>query len=153
MNGLCGAQVRGWAHVGGRTCGLPAGHAGHHSGNVFGCDGCHAIRRGEPTATWDPEGDRGGPLAFCFLCTRDDPEGPAMSTGSYTARQGVFMGKAPCTCGAAYRLHLDGRCPTAYRPGSLEEAQRELAQAEASGDQQRVFVARGDLQRLQGRSR
>lgn len=42
-------------------------------------------------------------------------------------------------------------CPEAYRPGTLEVAQRELAAAEASGDQARVFVARGNLQRLVGR--
>lgn len=39
-------------------------------------------------------------------------------------------------------------CPQAYRPGTLEVAERELRQAEATGDQARVFVARGNLQRL-----
>lgn len=43
------------------------------------------------------------------------------------------------------------RCPAAYRPTRIEEAQRALAQAEASGDPVRVFAARGDLQRLTGR--
>lgn len=43
------------------------------------------------------------------------------------------------------------QCPEAYRPGTLEEAQRGLAAAEASGDAARIFIARGELQRLQGR--
>lgn len=85
------------------------------------------------------------------------------------------------SCGAAWRLHLpagaseadtvliSGRrfvtargrarleaagglvCPEAYRPDTLEVARRELAAAEASGDEARVFVARGNLQRLEGR--
>lgn len=84
-------------------------------------------------------------------------------------------------CGAAYRLHrtlehspecdarkasgvggcwcalpevrasLTLRCPEAYRPDTLEIARRELEAAEASGDEARVFVARGNLQRLAGR--
>jgi hypothetical protein len=87
---------------------------------------------------------------------------------TYEPQEGALVGWPPCRhCGAAYRLHhLDERtvagagatarvarlrCPEAYRPGTLEEAQRELAQAEASGDANRVFVARGNLQRLAGR--
>lgn len=42
-------------------------------------------------------------------------------------------------------------CPVAYRPDTLELAERELAEAEALGDQTRIFVARGNLQRLTGR--
>ena len=63
-------------------------------------------------------------------------------------------GRPPCAhCGAAHRLHLapELRCPEAYRPDTLELARRELAQAEASGDEARIFVARGNLQRLEGR--
>lgn len=37
------------------------------------------------------------------------------------------------------------------RTERLEEAQAELEAARASGDQQREFVARGNVQRLQGR--
>jgi hypothetical protein len=89
-----------------------------------------------------------------------------MST--YEPQEGALVGWPPCRhCGAAYRLHhveertvagagatartARPRCPTAYRPSSLEEAQRELAAAEASGDANRIFVARGEVQRLQGR--
>ena len=71
-------------------------------------------------------------------------------------------GRPPCaSCGAAYRLHgivyVGGQgdearpCPEAYRPDTVELARRELAQAEATGDEARVFVARGNLQRLEGR--
>jgi hypothetical protein len=85
---------------------------------------------------------------------------------TYEPQEGVLAGRPPCRhCGAAFRLHrnpaLDERpleqheprhpCPTAYRPGSLEEAQRELVAAEASGDANRIFVARGEVQRLAGR--
>lgn len=81
-----------------------------------------------------------------------------MST--YQAQPGVFAGRPPCArCGAAWRLHhrttirhADVRlCPEAYRPDTLEVAQRELAAAEASGDQARIFVARGEVQRLAGK--
>lgn len=86
---------------------------------------------------------------------------------TYLPQTGVFMGRPPCeNCGAAFRLHgLSGTtgvelaasansgdrlaCPTAYRPASLDEARARLAEAETSGDQARIFVARGDLQRLQ----
>lgn len=79
-----------------------------------------------------------------------------MST--YQPQPGVFAGRPPCVnCGAAYRLHhdsnlLDGAryCPEAYRPDTLERAQRELADAVTSGDPAREFVARGNLQRLGG---
>jgi hypothetical protein len=72
---------------------------------------------------------------------------------AYTPNPGVFVGRPPCAeCGAAYRLHeQDGTCPVAYRPGTMEEAERELMQAEASGDKARIFIARGDVQRLTGR--
>lgn len=70
----------------------------------------------------------------------------------YAAQLGVFVGRPPCSnCGAAYRLHADQRCPVAYRPSTLEVAQRELSDAEASGDAARIFVARGEVQRLGGR--
>lgn len=89
-----------------------------------------------------------------------------MST--YEPQEGALVGWPPCRhCGAAYRLHrLDERtvagagatarvarllCPSAYRPATLEVAQRELEAAEASGDANRIFVARGELQRLAGR--
>lgn len=55
-------------------------------------------------------------------------------------------------CGTLQKLHVyDDKCPTSYRPGTLVEAQRELDRAVASGDQGRIFVARGDVQRLTGR--
>lgn len=75
----------------------------------------------------------------------------------YQPAAGVYVGRPPCAnCGAAYRLHRSsggwpGACPEQYRPDSLRVAQRELAAAEASGDEARVFVARGEVQRLQGR--
>lgn len=70
----------------------------------------------------------------------------------YLAAQGVFVGRPPCeTCGAAYRLHRFGACPEAYRPTTQDEAQRLLERAEHNGDAERVFVARGELQRLRGR--
>lgn len=54
-------------------------------------------------------------------------------------------------CGASRRLHtVAGKCPTAYRPPTLADAYRDLAAAEAAGDQARTFVARGDVQRLGG---
>jgi len=84
----------------------------------------------------------------------------------YSPAPGVYAGRPPCAhCGAAYRLHrnpiLDERpleqheprdpCPVAYRPATLEAAQRELAEALARGDDAGIFVARGNLQRLEGR--
>lgn len=85
---------------------------------------------------------------------------------TYSPQATVGPGRPPCAnCGAAWRLHrnpaLDTRpleqheprhpCPRAYRPATLEVAQRELEQAEASGDANRIFVARGEVQRLRGR--
>jgi hypothetical protein len=74
----------------------------------------------------------------------------------------VGPGRPPCECGAAYRLHRQVSeesergwrlvCPAPYRPDSIEAAQRELEEAQASGDEARVFVARGNLQRLAGRA-
>lgn len=94
-----------------------------------------------------------------------------MST--YQPQEGVFAGRPPCaSCHANFQLHrpagagpqvtgeqlgrlyrqgVELECPEAYRPASLEEAQRGLEQAERSGDQARVFIARGELQRLRGR--
>ena len=75
----------------------------------------------------------------------------------YQPAAGVHVGRAPCAnCGAAYRLHRSsgdwpGACPERYRPADLLTAQRELETAIASGDEARVFVARGDVQRLGGR--
>ena len=69
---------------------------------------------------------------------------------TYQPASGVFVGAPPCgRCRAAFRLHVDGMCPTAYRPGTLEEARRALEDAERSGDPGRVFVARGEVQRLE----
>lgn len=51
----------------------------------------------------------------------------------------------------AYDMGVPLACPEGYRVGSIEEAQEGLRRAEASGSQERVFVARGDLQRLEGR--
>lgn len=55
-------------------------------------------------------------------------------------------------CGAARTAHdYDTHaCPTPYRPETLGEAMRELAAAQASGDQNRRFAARGEVQRLHG---
>lgn len=56
-------------------------------------------------------------------------------------------------CGTLETLHVyQQHCPTSYRPGTLQEAQAELDRAVASGDAGRIFVARGDVQRLAGRS-
>lgn len=72
---------------------------------------------------------------------------------TYRAQSQVTAGRPPCAeCGAAFRLHLaGGACPVAYRPDTLEVARRELAAAESSGDQARIFIARGEVQRLIGR--
>lgn len=71
---------------------------------------------------------------------------------TYQAQQGVFVGRPPCTCGAAFRLHAaDGTCPTAYRPSDLAAAVADLRRlvgvAATSSD---LFVARGNVQRLLG---
>jgi len=88
--------------------------------------------------------------------------GPGPEEGSemmaYTPVDGVFVSRPPCArCGAAARLHMLSRsgelgpCPTAWRPGTAAEAEAELRSALASGDEARVFAARGNLQRLTGR--
>lgn len=55
-------------------------------------------------------------------------------------------------CHAARTSHsyADGSCPQQYRPPTLADASRELMAARASGDQARIFAARGDVQRLGG---
>lgn len=69
--------------------------------------------------------------------------GPGQAAGlRYLTRAGLAKMEA---------AGLQLECPEAYRPDTLEVARRELAQAEASGDEARVFVARGNLQRLEGR--
>jgi hypothetical protein len=94
---------------------------------------------------------------------------------TYQPMPGVYPGRPPCAnCHAARRLHRDHTapcearaergiggcwcarlgapfCPEAYRPTTVEVARRELEAAEATGDQARIFVARGNLQRLEGR--
>lgn len=101
-----------------------------------------------------------------------------MST--YQPAPGVFVGRPPCAaCGANFQLHrppveqlpatVVGRqvtgaqlarllergvpleCPQAYRPATVEEARRGLEEAVRSGDPAREFIARGELQRLEGR--
>lgn len=69
---------------------------------------------------------------------------------SYRPAEGIYVGRPPCgECGAAARLHgATGACPLAYRPGSLEEARRELERAVEAGDPAAEFVARGEVQRL-----
>ena len=84
----------------------------------------------------------------------------------YVPAPDIGPGMPPCgRCGAAYGLHgafgltrevrLDlarrGRlgCPQPYRPDRLDLAEKALQQALASGDPGAVFVARGDVQRLQ----
>lgn len=70
---------------------------------------------------------------------------------TYTAQTGPSVGRPPCAaCGAAYRLHRGTLCPTAYRPDDLVTAYRELKAAYYSGDQTRIFVARGNVQHLGG---
>jgi hypothetical protein len=65
----CGQPVRGWNHVGGAECSLPAGHKGYHSGRTFTCDGCGETYRGEPHRfSRDSYGDPD--LGFCFLCVK-----------------------------------------------------------------------------------
>ena len=56
-------------------------------------------------------------------------------------------------CGAWKGTHAwkTLECPTAYRPTTVAEAERELARAEERGDPSAVFVARGNLQQLAGR--
>jgi hypothetical protein len=72
---------------------------------------------------------------------------------TYAPQTGVFAGRPPCAaCFAAYRLHHDGECPSEYRPDTVDVARRELAAAEDSGGAARVFIARGNLQRLSKRA-
>lgn len=55
-------------------------------------------------------------------------------------------------CYALQALHsmATGACPERYRPDTLAEAMRELAAAQAAGQQGRIFAARGEVQRLAG---
>ena len=83
---------------------------------------------------------------------------------TYRPAEGIFVGRPPCLCGAAFLLHGYGSlrmrlaqdkagqlaCPSIYRPATPDDAARELEAAQASGDPARVFIARGDLQRLTG---
>jgi len=58
-----------------------------------------------------------------------------------------------CVCGVNKRLHgrVDERCPQPARVATtLESARVALEEAEKSGDPARVFVARGEVQRLGG---
>lgn len=102
----------------------------------------------------------------------------ALRTGdrrmTYSPAEGTYIGRPPCAnCGANFHLHrlrasgpaVSGAtlanahergealvCPTERpepaRAETLDAARAELAQAEASKDPQRVFVARGNVQRL-----
>jgi hypothetical protein len=83
-----------------------------------------------------------------------------MST--YAPQDVVGAGRPACArCGAAYRLHRATvnetgeqyllACPEAYRPTTVEAAELEMDAATRSGDPARIFVARGNLQRLVGR--
>jgi len=67
----------------------------------------------------------------------------------------VAQGHAPNRCGECGTLrqaHDDrGLCPDLYRPDTLEAARAELMAAQRAGDQARIFIARGNVQRLQGR--
>jgi hypothetical protein len=69
----------------------------------------------------------------------------------YEAQDGVFVGRPPCVCGAAYRLHDGQRCPSQYRPDTLKAALEDLEDAMSGRDEARIFVARGNVQRLGGR--
>lgn len=101
-----------------------------------------------------------------------------MST--YAPAPGVHIGRPPCSnCGANFHLHrpsigpLNARVsgttlsnaytrgeelwcpeqrPEPARAETLDAARAELALAEASGDEARVFVARGNVQRLMRRA-
>jgi hypothetical protein len=55
-------------------------------------------------------------------------------------------------CGAARvaHHHTTHACPTPYRPSTLADAMREFEAATAAGDQNRIFAARGEVQRLHG---
>lgn len=71
----CGQPVRGAVDLPefdiGTTCRLVEGHKGSHARIVFECDQCGRVRRGHAFRVWDPEGDQGGPLGFCFTCVKD----------------------------------------------------------------------------------
>lgn len=70
----------------------------------------------------------------------------------YMAKAGVYVGRPPCdNCHAAYRLHRDGTCPEPWRPDTLAEARHSLSRAMQLGDEAAIFVARGEVQRLEGR--
>ena len=70
---------------------------------------------------------------------------------TYQPQPGIFVGRPPCHCGAAYRLHgNEGACPSPYRPDTLAVAIHDLRRAVAAADTSRIFAARGDVQRLLG---
>lgn len=58
-----------------------------------------------------------------------------------------------CThCGTLRHAHAHGtlECPQPYRPETLADAMREYAAATSTGDQNRIFAARGEVQRQHG---
>jgi hypothetical protein len=77
MDGACGQPVRGWSHVGGAECALPAGHDGYHSGHTFTCDGCGKTYRGEPYRSGRPHGWSDEEFGLCFLCVKTGERTPA----------------------------------------------------------------------------
>lgn len=90
------------------------------------------------------------------MCRPDDfppyPGAVVFDVATFKARPEPWLRNRCVNCGTLQKLHVHGgKCPTSYRPQTLEEAQRELQRAEASGDAGRVFVARGDVQRLGGK--
>jgi hypothetical protein len=86
---------------------------------------------------------------------------------TYDPQPGVSVGRAHCAaCGASFGLHGDPgatlaertraaragtlACPTPSRITKLSDAEGSLRAAVAAGDRNRVFVARGEVQRLGG---
>jgi len=70
---------------------------------------------------------------------------------TFIAQQGK---RNRCICGTLRHAHDDitKECPTLYRPDTIERAEDEMRAAQASGDLVRIFLARGELQRLRGKS-
>jgi len=63
---LCQSPVRG-----GGVCTLAQGHRGYHSTVTYTCDGCGAIRRGQPHALAPDDATGETFMGFCFMCSAE----------------------------------------------------------------------------------
>ena len=70
-------------------------------------------------------------------------------TGTFTPAAGNRFVCATCFVSRKAHDFTTLACPEPWRPSTLDEAKRELGRAELSNDAARIFVARGDVQRLE----